>query len=168
MWKSIDDYDGKYEVSDDGMVRNAKTKHVLKPYLNYNGYLRVFPYFDGKCKTTFIHRLVAKAFVDNPDPERKIYVNHINENKQDNRADNLEWVTPSENIIYGNGHKNRVKSLSMPLVMILDSGMRVMFESAHDAEARTGIPAKAIQKCAKGTLKTTHGVRFEYSKVVGE
>ena len=168
MWELAVPFLG-YEVSDSGEVRNIKTKHVLSQHVNNRGYAKVFLSDNGKQNGVLVHRLVASAFVVNDDPERKTQVNHINEIKTDNRAANLEWVTPSENIRHGTGIDRRARTQSLPIVMVY-KGLSVMFDSAHDAENRTGIPAKSIQKCCKGKLQTTHGASFAYlgAKVVDE
>lgn len=84
---SVDDY----EITEDGQVINRHNGHVLKPQPNGKGYLRVWI---GR-KQYFVHRLVAEAHVPNPD--NKPQVNHINGDRNDNRACNLEWVTNQEN-----------------------------------------------------------------------
>ena len=94
MWKTIDGYED-YEVSDRGEVRRIKYsdvanngKHKLPYYLK--------PSTDGKMKNCFGHRIVANAFIENP--LHKEQINHINGIKSDNRVENLEWCTSSENI----------------------------------------------------------------------
>lgn len=166
MWELAVPFLG-YEVSDSGEVRNIKTKHVLSQHVNNRGYAKVFLSDCGKQNGVFVHRLVAKTFVVNDDPKNKTQVNHINEDKTDNRAVNLEWVTPSENINHRTGIARRAAEQSIPVVMIY-KGLSVVFDSAHDAENRTGIPAKSIQKCCTGKLQTTHGASFAYlgAKVV--
>lgn len=162
MWKKITGY-SKYEVSDSGEVRNVETNRILKSFDNKRGYLKVsLVGDDGKNHNVSVHRLVAASYVDNPDPDTRTQVNHINEVKTDNRAENLEWVTASQNVRHGTGISRRVASTSKPVVMIHD-GVSVIFDSAHDAERRTGIPAKNIQKCCTGQLKSTHGVVFAYT-----
>lgn len=84
-----------YEASSFGRIRNAKTKHLIACY-NNNGYLATTLKAGNKLPSRQrVHRLVAMAFCEKA--EGKEYVNHIDENKQNNRADNLEWVTNSEN-----------------------------------------------------------------------
>ena len=161
MWKSIAEFP-KYEVSDGGEIRNADTGKTLSQFANNRGYLKVSlkSSADGKQHNVLVHRLVAKAFIENEAKERT-QVNHINEDKSDNRACNLEWVTPSENVNHGTGVSRRAESLSLPVVMI-HNGLSVVFDSAGDAERRTGIPAKSIQKCCSGKMATTHGASFAY------
>ena len=110
-WKQVKNYEGFYEVSDLGRVRrvdsvvNTGIKHnttkvwkgrILKQHLKRNGYLTVDLSKNYQVKTILVHRLVAMAFVKGFN-EDKCYVDHINCNKQDNRACNLEWVSASEN-----------------------------------------------------------------------
>jgi hypothetical protein len=98
MWKKINDFPN-YEISDIGKIKNIKTGKCLSPKKSRTGYLRVTLCNDGFQKTFSIHRLVAIAFIQNP--ERKPTVNHKNEKKDDNRAENLEWATNSEQNAYG-------------------------------------------------------------------
>jgi len=99
-WRDIEGYEGIYQVSNMGRVRRILsdgTTKVLNVHLNNVGYPRLILRKDGKDRNYLTHRLVAMAFVDNPDPTTKIQVNHKNGVKTDNRAANLEWCTNSEN-----------------------------------------------------------------------
>ena len=111
-WRPIEGYEGLYEVSNTGRVRSVdryiKTCYgsyrlhkgkVLSPTKDRYGYLKVILSCNGKCKTINVHKLVAQAFIENPDnlPE----VNHINEDKTNNRADNLEFCDHKYNMNYG-------------------------------------------------------------------
>ena len=160
-WKPIKGF-SLYTVSDLGDVRNERTGNELKQFDNGRGYLKVsIKGDDGKYHNVSVHRLVALAFVHNDAPDLKTQVNHINEDKHDNDASNLEWVTPSENIRHGTGIARRAETTSLPVVMIYE-GLSVVFDSASDAERRTGISAKSIQKCCTKRMKSTCGASFAY------
>lgn len=97
----------EYEVSNYGRVRRAKDRLYMKSYIPKNGYpmLRLI---DDKTKTyrnVMLSRLVAHAFIENPDPANKIEVNHIDANKLNNHTSNLEWVTPKENMKHAKDNK---------------------------------------------------------------
>ena len=98
IWKKIDGYEN-YSVSNMGRVRNDTTDKILSPGKDGGGYYQVFI---GR-KSRKVHRLVAIAFIPNPDNLPQ--VNHINEDKTDNRADNLEWCTAAYNINHGTRSK---------------------------------------------------------------
>lgn len=108
IWKDIEGFEGHYQVSNFGRIKSLsrksgntiKKERILKPRDHTHGYSEVSLGKDMKFKNKFVHRLVAIAFIPNPD--NKPQVNHINENKQDNRVENLEWVTAKYNINYKN------------------------------------------------------------------
>lgn len=108
MWKTAiyngETYD-RFEISNTGKLRNAKTKHIYKLTINKKGYYCVCVSLGSrKNKKLFrIHKLVAEAFIDNP--ENKPFVNHIDGDKLNNCIDNLEWVTASENTIHAYKHR---------------------------------------------------------------
>ena len=108
MIKDVAGYEGRYFVSDTGDVFGVKCTK-LKPHNNGYGYMLVDLYKDGKMKHARVHRLVAEAFIQNPNglPE----VNHKDENKENNSASNLEWCTPSYNKKYGTGRKARSEAM---------------------------------------------------------
>ena len=100
-WKLIDDFP-KYEASNLGNIRNLKTQRVLKKSMVNTGYYVVPLRKDGKTYNKSVHRLIAQTWVKNDDVNNTV-VNHINHDKTDNRAENLEWVTFEQNVILGAG-----------------------------------------------------------------
>jgi hypothetical protein len=96
--KDVVGYEGYYLVSADGEVYSVRTGKYLSLNLKPNGYVYVKLNVGGVARTVRVHRLIAEAFVPNPDG--KPYVNHINGIKSDNRADNLEWVDGRENNLH--------------------------------------------------------------------
>jgi hypothetical protein len=97
IWRPVVGYEGLYEVSCDGNVYSRHTGKDLKLKLSIYGYNRIVLHKEGEGKNYQVHRLVAQAFI--PNPENKPQVDHINRNKTDNRVENLRWVTCSENCI---------------------------------------------------------------------
>lgn len=92
IWKPIPGLEG-FEASDDGHIRNVKTSQSPKTYVNNSGYYVGYFHQYG---TQLVHRLVCLAF--HPNPQNLAHVNHINGNKLDNRPENLEWISPGDNI----------------------------------------------------------------------
>lgn len=126
----VDGFDD-YFVSRDGRVWSTKGKgRWLKPAQNNNGYLYVVLCRDGKTFTKKLHRLVAEAFVPNDDPEHKDTVDHIDEDKTNNRAANLQWLSNADNV-----RKSNCKP-----VMLFDtlSGTVEQFDSQTEAAAFLG------------------------------
>lgn len=104
-WRTAPGFEN-YQVSMNGEVRSVNFNKTgkfrqIKPSLNSYGYLQLQLCKNGKKINWRINRLVALAFIVNDDPENKTQVNHINEDKTDNRAENLEWCTPQYNVTYG-------------------------------------------------------------------
>ena len=185
MWKIISDFPN-YEVSDIGEVKNIKTGKCLKPKKSRYGYLRVTLCNDGFQKTMGIHRLVAIAFI--PNPNRKPTVNHKNEEKTDNRIENLEWATNAEQNRYGTrtaramAHtdwKNRTSKMdykaiaekhdySSPkmcgrkMVDVYQNGRFIKrFDSQKEASKETGVSVSKVSACANGIKKSCKGYEFQ-------
>lgn len=102
IWKDIEGYEGKYQISNLGRIKkinknSLNEEHYVKPYINQRGYCTV-KLFKTERKEERIHRLVAQAFI--PNPENKAEVNHIDGNKQNNTITNLEWNTHEENVVH--------------------------------------------------------------------
>lgn len=109
LWKDICGYEGLYMISNLGNIKSIKKDALLKPIQNNNGYSRVSLYKNGKYKAFSVHRLVAEAFI--PNPGALPQVNHKDEDKSNNKVDNLEWCTAKYNSNYGTIKERRKKSL---------------------------------------------------------
>lgn len=113
IWRDVTGFEGYYQVSNTGKIRSLnyrKKKGVIKelsPRINKNGYAQVMLSLEGQYYMKYVHRLVAKEFV--PNPHSYPIINHKDENKSNNNADNLEWCT----IKYNNSYGSRPKNLSI-------------------------------------------------------
>lgn len=94
----ITGYNTEYIIYENGDIFNCKTGKKIKPYTNGVGYFRVAFYKDGKRIEKYVHRLLAEAFI--PNPQNKYFINHIDGNPSNNSLSNLEWCTKSENAIH--------------------------------------------------------------------
>ena len=148
-----------YEVSNLGKVRNIKTGIVLKPRLHRNGYLMHQLCENNKRKFLYLHRIIATAFIDNP--EEKPCVNHIDENKLNNDLSNLEWCTVRENLVHGTRMK-RIAEKNFKKVIQLDLNDNVLnvFESIKQAGQETGVFATSISACCNGRIKSSGGFKW--------
>ena len=174
VWRDIEGYEGRYQVSSMGRVkslaRTCNTKggskrtvkeRILKPYINRYGYLLVVLCAGGKQKTLNVHRLVCEAFHENPD--NKPQVNHINEDKADNRACNLEWTTAMENSNFGTRNERMAKALSKPIGQYTRAGELVKTcPSLTEIGKQTGFSIGNISQAANGKLKTAYGFIWRY------
>lgn len=141
---------GDYAVTIDGDVISIKSNKSLRSHDNGHGYKTVCLCIDGKPKTYYAHRLVASAFVENPNdyPE----VNHIDEDRGNNRAENLEWCTSKYNKNYGRRAERFGRRRGRPVVC-LETGQ--VFYSSGDAGRNMGIRREDIHACCTG-YRNTH------------
>lgn len=180
IWKAIEGYEGKYEVSNLGRVRSLDRKvatvhsamrtikgKTLVPWTDKYGYLHVNLWCECKMKSQMVHRLVAGAFIPNPDnmPE----VNHKDEDKQNNRADNLEWCNTRYNINYGNrSHKVSQTRISKAMLglrveqLTMDGQHVRTFDSIREASRVSGADKSVIVRVCKGRLQSAGGYRWRY------
>ena len=125
-WRVIDDFEN-YEVSNLGKVRNITTGKNLNGWIEKKGYMRVGLYNNGKKTNKYIHRLVAEAFIENPNNSEQ--VDHINGIKTDNKVENLRWVTSSQNNFnkrtIGNRVYEFVDDVPRPFVKITQYGKHI-------------------------------------------
>lgn len=157
MWKVSDLYPN-YEVSDQGEVRNAKTKKLLSLKKKIRGYVYVHLHQDGKSKVVTVHRLIASAFI--PNPNNLETVNHINYIKDDNRVENLEWMSYSEN----SGNKNPDNIIVRKQIEQLDLNGNILaeFDSISQAARELHINRGNINQVCLGKHKTAGGYIFRY------
>lgn len=157
FWKPIVEYAGKYEVSNFGRVRNARGA-MLKPFLTHGGYLMV-ALCDKGSKTNYrLNRLVAEAFIPNPD--RKKEVNHKNGRKTDNNAVNLEWSTKSENMrhAYQNGLQTKGKFRVRKVICVNDG---LIYLTIGEAARAYNISPKTVQaSCARLSKRGKYTFRY--------
>ena len=150
-WKPIPGYEGLYEVSNYGRVRSFKWSSngkILSPSKCGSGYCFVNLCKDGKAKLRTIHRLVAEAFI--PNPNNLPLVNHQDECKENNYFENLEWCSSAYNNSYGTRTRRAVEKLSIPVVQLDKKGNFISeFESLREASRRTGIASTSISRCCK-------------------
>lgn len=156
IWKDCKGYEGLYQVSNKGRVKSLqriRTNHtggvwiqeeaILTGKINQDGYKVVhFTQPKGKTKIEFVHRLVALAFIPNPDNKKE--VNHINSIRTDNFVENLEWVTRKENIDYASKEGHRSKYL----VLCLQTGE--VFKTTEEAAKKNGGDSGNIRRSARG------------------
>ena len=148
-----------YEVSNLGKIRNIKSRRVLKPQLRRDGYLMHGLWKNNKKKHLLLHRIVATAFIDNP--EEKPQVNHIDENKLNNNLSNLEWCTARENIVHGTRTKRSAEKCSQKVIQLdLNDNVLNVFKSMVQAGRETGIPTGNISRCCNGKLKSAGGYKW--------
>ena len=143
---------GEYTVYSDGRVFSNKSHKFLRISDNGHGYLTVCICTNGTPRTEYVHRLVAEAFVSNPEglPE----VNHKDEDKANNAADNLEWCTPKYNKNYGSRAEKFGKSRGRPVRCVETDET---YYCCGDAERKTGIRRNGIWACCAGYRQSTAG-----------
>ena len=170
-WKRIENT--IFSISNYGNIKNNKTNKILKQQNNNRGYcvVRVSTHKSNKCwikKTFRIHRLVAQYFVDNP--LNKPQVNHIDGNKNNNRYDNLEWVTNKENAnhaikhglwdkVFKSANEANFKKRKPVIAINLETNEKTKYISVDEAEKEYG---KHVIDVLKGRRSQTHGHFFFY------
>ena len=161
MNKKIPNYP-RYEVTDAGEVINIETGNALKPLIKRTGYAEVQLYNAEGSKCVLIHRIVAEAFCDNP--EGKTEVNHKDGNKKNNRADNLEWVTRSENLkhAFDLGLRQQDTSAKKVVATKIGTGQRRYFGSIYKAARELGISQGNICMACKGLRPYAGGYTWKY------
>ena len=165
-WRDAVGYEGLYMVSNIGRVKSlnylhTKKEKILKPGKNTRGYLYVNLCKKGKIKNTRIHRLVCEAFL--PNPLNLPQVNHINEIKEDNRVENLEWCSHIYNQNFGTRNERLAKAFSKS-VKCLETGD--IYPSTMYVERKLGFNHSDISACCnkKYGHKTVGGLHWEWAE----
>ena len=176
IWKDVPGYEGLYQVSDNGNVRRLNwnrtgtTRNItLKPHKN--GYRQVLLAKNGKRKMFTVHRLVAMVFIPNPDGLP--HVNHIDENKANNIAANLEWCSPSYNVKYSiHRHPERRHGTVQPawryggrMITQFDSNGNLIkiWEGTPELIRDTTWGVSNIVACCSGKRKTAYGFKWRFA-----
>lgn len=186
QWKVIDGFD-LYEVSNTGKVRSndryitngigtfLKKGRILKPIDNGTGHLKVELKQDGRTRREYVHRLVAFAFIPNPDG--KPFVNHIDNNPANNNVENLEWCTHQENMDWmnlqdrarrtdewlTNLHQSQEGKYVSVVGENIKTGEKIHFAKLNDVK-KAGFEPSCVSTCCSGKRKQHKGYRWKYEK----
>lgn len=170
IWVDIKGYEGLYQVSNLGRVKSLeridslghkRKEKILKPRKNKDGYLQVVLCKEGKYKEFRVHRLVAIAFIPNTD--NKPFIDHINTIRDDNRVENLRWVTHEENINNPLSKENKSESMKgkkKKLVYCFETDKT--YPSIRQCAKELGLNKNAISQCCNGKRKHHKGYHFYY------
>lgn len=169
-WKDIKDYEGKFQVSSYGNIRNINYYgtgiiKIVNQRPNENGYMVVSLSKNKKTKLCYVHRLVAETFL--PNPENKPEVNHIDEDKTNNRVENLEWKTHRGNCNHGTRNerifeKTTNGKCSKKVLQFSKSGEFIREWPSVMECSRNGYDFRNVSACCLGKRKTAYGFRWEY------
>lgn len=161
--KDIEGYEGLYKITTDGRVYSARKKNWLLPSYSH-GYMIVNLWKDKKSIPKKVHRLVAEAFI--PNPYNKPQVNHLDERRDNNRVENLEWATAEENINWGTRTERETKTKrakAKSILQLTKSGELVKeWECASEAHRELGFNIGHILQCCKGKIKSYKNYIWRY------
>ena len=183
LWKDIKGYEGLYQVSNYGNVKGLAKKHgysnrqesIIKQYKNKKGYYKVVLSKNGKQKNIEVQRIVAEAFLNKNDFKsyidedrekinlNKLQVNHINEDKSDNKASNLEWCSPKYNVNYGKRGQKASISLGKKILQF-DTEGNFIKEWQSIKQAFLKLHISKIGLVCKGRRKTAGGYIWKYKE----
>lgn len=188
VWKDILGFEGMYRVSTIGSVYSYRANKILSLWKDKDGYLRCNLKKDGYVRQASVHRLVAETFLDNP--LRKMQINHKNGVKNDNRLENLEWCTNSENqrhkvdvlgckptaenirkLLEGSKRyhnslegKRKLAELARANLSrrVIDMSTGIVYSSQREASDNTQCPQSAISRCCNNQSFQSHGHIFKF------
>ena len=161
--KDIKGYEGLYAITEDGQVWNYRLKRFIKSYDNGFGYLKISLRKDKKVKKYYIHRLVAEAYIPNPDGLK--YINHKDEDKHNCNVDNLEWCSARYNLTYGSKQKTLNKPTTPILVYCPETD--TVYPSLAEAARQLGVHKQSVYNCLHGLSDSTaSGYHFLYANTL--
>lgn len=163
IWVDIVGYDGLYSISNLGRVASHhQDKHrILKTPANSRGYAYVDLSQNGVRKSFRVHVLVAEHFI--PKPHGQVEVNHKDEDKLNNRVDNLEWCTKSYNLTYGTRIERQRAKVGKPIIQYSKAGEYICsYDSIRQASRTVGISAPHIVRCCKKINPYSGGFVWRY------
>jgi hypothetical protein len=176
VWKPVPGYESLYLVSNMGRIKSLPRlvsqkyrphmtrETVLRPQTRRHGYLSVWLYRDGTKRQESVHRIVAEVFCEKLPGRNE--VNHINEDKQDNRAENLEWCTHKANVNSGTVQRRRSERIinnparSKKIAQITLEGKLVRVWPSLAEASRNGFASGNISKCARGSSQYSHAYGY--------
>lgn len=165
IWKDIEGYEGLYQVSNLGNVKslNKRKGRILKLTKDHFGYLRVNLYKDFKYKIHKVHRLVAQAFIENSN--NYPIINHKDEDKTNNKVENLEWCDHKYNNNYGTVRKRQKQTATnnpkiSKQVFCFETG--VVYPSVRQLSRELNLNCGSVCHVCNGKHKTHKGLHFKY------
>lgn len=172
-WKYIPGYEGLYSVSDMGRIRSESrldtvgrriTGRIMRCGKHKDGYSQIDLRKDGKRNKVLVHKAVMSAFVGEcPDG---CEVNHINEDKTDNRLENLEYITHLANIRHGTGKERQIQGIKKPVIATKPDGSEIRYASAKDAGRSLGVDGSIISHAITDKRrKTAYGMKWRFAEV---
>ncbi len=175
IWKDIVGYEGIYQISNKGRVKSLKRKcksihgyrtvpeKIYASCLDAYGYPIVTLHKEGKRKTRTVHRLVAEAFIDNP--EGMTQINHIDEIKTNNFVENLEWCTIEYNNAYGTRIERLIKTQQRAVIQLDMKGNFIkLWNGANEIARTTGMSQSAITRCCNHKRNYAYGYKWKYKE----
>ena len=170
IWKDVKGYEGLYQVSSHGRVKSLDflgkngrlySSAIKKQCIGNHGYFCVTLTKEGNKKPKLVHRLLAIAFI--PNPKNKPYVNHIDESRDNNSLENLEWCTHKENINHGTAmERSRLKRVKKIYQYTLDKKLIKIWDSVTEASMTLGYSKGNLSNACLGRVKTSYGFIWSY------